>query len=144
MLFDSDQWKLGSFNQSGNPIIVRSRNGIPDESDRSKYSHLIVIKWPYSSAQAGMPDATTRERFIEFETALDSGLVAQGAGIEAVSLTGNGEKEWRYYTYDPQVFMDALQQDLGSHRPFPIELQLFQDPDWLGVTEFLNNDSPTS
>lgn len=144
MLFDSDQWSVASFTESGNPLIVRSRSGIPSEKDRSKYRHLIVIKWPYVSEQAGMPDVATNGRFLEFESALDSGLVAQGAGIEAASLTGNGAKEWRYYTYDPKVFMNALQEDLGSHSPFPIDLQLFQDPDWLGVTEFLKPNSGTN
>jgi hypothetical protein len=84
-----------------------------------------------------MPSSSERERMIDFEGALASGTEARGSGLLALSLTGAGQKEWRFYCQSPQVFMDSLQRDLQGKEQFPIDLQLFHDPEWSGVSEFL-------
>lgn len=71
------------------------------------------------------------------ESALESCIEQQDIGTQAISLTGNGAREWRYYTSDPQKFMHALNSGLREQGPFPIDLQLFQDPDWLALAEFV-------
>ena len=136
MIYKQDQWSVGHFIQNGNPMVVRARTSIPVKADRETYSHLIVIKWPYTQTQTGMPDPTDHKRIEEFENALEAGTEAKGVAIQALSLTGNGVREWRYYAYDPQKFMETLHEDLQGKEQFPIDLQLFQDPDWSGLTEF--------
>lgn len=141
MLYKQDQWNVGHFGQDGNPMIVRARTALPAETDRQRYANLIIIKWPYAQGHAGMPDTHEKVRMAEFEEALESGTEAKEIGVHALSLTGNGVREWRYYTADPQKFMEALHQDLQGKPPFPIDFQLFQDPDWTALAEFVCNQT---
>lgn len=139
MIYTQDQWNVGHFTQNGNPMIVRARTTLPTKADRERNANLIIIKWPYTQGQGGMPDAREKERMTEFEEALELGTEAKEIGIHALSLTGCGVREWRYYTDDPQKFMEALHQDLQEKHPFPIELQLFQDSEWAALVEFIGN-----
>jgi hypothetical protein len=139
MIYTQDQWNVGHFAQDGNPMIVRARTTLPTKADRERYANLIIIKWPYTQGQAGMPDASEKERMAEFEEALESGIEAKEIGVHALSLTGRGVREWRYYTDDPQKFMEALHQDLQEKIAFPIDLQLVRDPEWEALAEYVGS-----
>ena len=48
--------------------------------------------------------------------------------MQVACLTGNHQKEWRYYTHDVEAFLDAFNACLAGHPAYP--LQLRADPDW--------------
>lgn len=129
-------WRVGHFFQNGSPITIRARTEIPTQPDRELLTNLIVITWPYSGGSNGMPTSSVSERMAEFEETLDSVSAADQIFILALSLTGNSKREWRYYTADSRKFMDVLQKGLSGKELFPIDLQLFKDPDWMGLKEF--------
>lgn len=70
-----------------------------------------------------------------FETAIEASLEEKGVGVQAACITGNGTREWRYYTYDTDEFMAKLNAGLGGHPAYPLHIQLFSDPEWMGLSE---------
>lgn len=73
-----------------------------------------------------------------FEDALESGTERRQVAYQALSLTGNGQKEWRYYATDQDAFLASLNTDLRGHPAYPIEIQSFYDPDWSALREYLS------
>jgi hypothetical protein len=67
---------------------------------------------------------------------------AKTPSLQALALTGDGRKEWRYYTADVELFMSSLNRGLHGLPPFPIELRLFEDPDWAALSEYQNAAKP--
>ena len=39
--------------------------------------------------------------------------------MQVACLTGNHQKEWRYYTHDVEAFLDAFNACLAGHPPIP-------------------------
>lgn len=136
-IYRTDEWSVGEAQLDGQPLIVRSRSMLPSLPDRAIYKHLIVISWQYSANEFGMPLPGDNERTVQFEAAVEVALERRGVGVQAACITGQGMKEWRYYTYDPEEFMTNLNQALAGHSVYPIELRMFQDPDWNALSEVL-------
>ena len=51
-------------------------------------------------------------------------------GVQVACLTGNHQKEWRYYTHDVEAFLDAFNACLAGHPAYPLQLRTYKDPDW--------------
>jgi hypothetical protein len=137
MIYTQDKWSVGHFVQNDAPMIVRARETLPTKADRETHGHLVLIKWPYTAGVNGMPNADDAKRMQELERTLEANIEAHEVGIHALSLTGNGSREWRYYTHDPQKFMEALNRGLQGQEKFPIDLELLQDTEWLALAEFI-------
>jgi hypothetical protein len=133
-----DEWAIGQWEENGQPHIVRMKSKLPVAVDRELLPNLIVISWRYEGGPSGMPSSEEHERMQAFEDALESGTEKRTATSQALSLTGGGAKEWRYYTADVEEFMESLNRDLMGHDKYPIELQMFQDPEWNALAEYIN------
>ena len=71
----------------------------------------------------------TAEAQNAFETALDP--LASGKSSELVHVsTGMGLKEWIFYVRDQQDFMAALNRLLEGHPPYPLQIEVYDDPQW--------------
>jgi len=44
--------------------------------------------------------------------------------------TGLGLREWVYYTRDREQFMERLNELLQGHAAYPVEIEIYDDPDW--------------
>ena len=136
-IYREDLWSIGEGNADGFPIIVRARAALPAVPDREIYENLIIITWPYDSDESGMPAADTHEQMQRFEDSLEAAVETKGVGVQAASLTGNGSKEWRYYTYDADEFMSELNRALSGQPPFPVSIQMFLDSEWGALAQLL-------
>ncbi len=132
---NSDEWKVGTNTSGKFPIIIKARSNLPEMY--SNYPHLIIIKWKYHG-DSGMPNKTNQETMESFEDSFSNSLKVNNVGILAVATTGNYLKEWRYYTNDPQNFMSILNNSSEQNSPYPIDLQLFDDPKWESWKEVTN------
>lgn len=83
-----------------------------------------------------MPTPEESQEMNQFEDALESSIEIK-VGIQAASITGNGNKEWRYYTYDKDQFMSELNSGLANHKPYPVQITLYADPEWDALAELL-------
>lgn len=136
-IYKEDDWSIGEAQINGLLLIVRSRSKLPSIPDMQIYENLIIISWPYSANELGMPVPEENQSTIQFEDAIEKALEAVGVGVQAACITGNGTKEWRYYTYDTDEFMSKLNRGLAGHPVYPIELQFFKDPEWGALSELL-------
>src|ERR1044071_1400773 len=99
-MFPADDWVVPEATSGGDPLIIRMRSSLPGEADQSFFRHLLVIKWIYERNERGMPDSNEHKLMNAFEDALEAGTERRNVAVQAASLTGGGEKEWRYYTHD--------------------------------------------
>ncbi len=136
MSYEKSDWQVGSSSEKY-PTITRARSTLPDKNYRIKHQHLIIIKWPYAGSDAGMPDKATQKSMDFFENKLEVQLENKKTGVLTVITTGNSVKEWRYYTFDSQKFMADLNEISDPSAPYPIDLQLFSDPNWEALNEII-------
>ncbi len=137
--FGEDNWTLATIEGGdGPPYVARFRSTLPSQELRSAWAKLIIIKWPYEPADAaGMPARKVHAQMNAFEDAIEASIEKPGLDTQAVSITGRGEREWRYYAKDTAAFVDAMNPALRGHPRYPLELDAFVDPDWDGLAEFL-------
>jgi hypothetical protein len=137
-IFPDDSWSVGTVGDDDDDemVIVRARTSLPPAPSRATWSKLVVVTWPYEPA-SGMPQAEDAERMRRFEDAVEAGVEGPGAGIQVATLTGAGHKEWRYYAPASEAFLAALNRSLDGHPVYPLEIEVFTDPDWQGLTELL-------
>jgi hypothetical protein len=107
----------------------RAACGVRQRDLRSAHCHLVGLL-----GRRGMPASEVTEQMQTFETAIEASLEQKGVGVQAACLTGNGAREWRYYTYDTDEFMAKLNAGLAGHTVYPLRIQLFSDPEWTGLS----------
>jgi hypothetical protein len=136
-IFSDDAWWIGEGFSDGNPIVIRARESLPAQPDREIYRHLLIVSWKYSPKPSGMPETQVHSAMCAFEDAVEATVEKAGTGVQAASITGNGSKEWRYYTYDPGEFMSQLNDALTGQPAHPLDIQMFDDPDWDALGELI-------
>lgn len=134
-IFPGDQWAVGESRINGLSIVVRFRTGLPPAPDRQVSDNLIIISWPYTGIESGMPNDEDKKSTNNFEEAVENGFENSSVGVPVACLTGNHAKEWRYYTNDVDAFMQAFNECLAGHPAYPINLRVFKDPDWKGLSQ---------
>lgn len=139
-IFPTDDWVVAEATSGGNPLIIRMRSTLPSQADQSLFRHLVVIKWAYEPNELGMPDSDEHQLMNAFEDALEAGTERRQSAVQAASLTGGGEKEWRYYTPDVEAFIVSLNADLVGHDQYPLQIDSFVDAEWSGLCD-LQGDS---
>ena len=135
-IFATDDWQLAQGTSQGQPVVVRMRATFPSPADQALFSRLIVISWAYIGNESGMPQREVHQMMNAFEDALEAGTEKRNVAFQALSITGNGKKEWRYYAADTDNFMESLNADLVGHEAYPLEIQSFLDPEWSALREY--------
>ena len=128
-----EKWFVGTIKSDQNSWIVRALSFLPDFDTRTENSNLIVIKWNYGGD--AMPDSETLDKILHFEDAIFDAMESESWGFEAATLTGDGTKEWRIYAQEINSFMEGFNAALVGHQPYPLDLQMFSDPEWTGLSE---------
>jgi hypothetical protein len=121
-------WAVATGKINGMPLILRYITSVPQNS--TKYPHLIVITWRYKGTANGMPDKTTGEKMVLLEGLLDKKLEPPGSALMTAVVTGNGVKEWQWYSRDEKETMRFLNEALSGQSVFPIQISLDDDPAW--------------
>jgi len=134
-IFPTDDWTVAEAPAGSAPFIVRMRSTLPSAADQALFCHLIIIKWVYEPNDFGMPDVSVHRQMNRFEDALEAGVERRRTAYQAASLTGSGQKEWRYYAADAEAFMDSLNADLTGHERYPLHIEMFQDSEWTALRE---------
>ncbi len=118
-------------------MLVRYRTGEPDPVEKAKFTHLVIVTWPFDLGdQSGLPTSETLDAMGEFELRiLDASDQDAWWGSGVAIVTHDGTREWRFYTPDVATFVQEFSQALSGVGPYPIELQAFEDPDWTGFVE---------
>ena len=127
---DLDAWRIVRLHndETREGAVMRVRFSKPERRDIASLQTAIVAKWAYESVNS-MPTPEVRAEQAEFERALDP--LAPGESSELVHVsTGMGLKEWIFYAASSESFMRRFNELLTGHPAYPVEIELYDDPDW--------------
>lgn len=128
----SDEWFVGTADSNEGQLLIRALTKLPADDVRAANPNLIIITWPYDGS---VPDDETYEAIQQFEDVLFTAIEQGHWAVEAASLTGNGNKEWRLYTGDVEFFVAQFNEALLGQAVYPLDLQSFEDPEWAALSE---------
>lgn len=132
-----DLWTIATGQDGDKPLIFRIRNKAPSFARKSDFPHLIAVSWPYESLRDNeMPSQDVVEQMDQFEELVETALERARQAFLSVVVTGNGVREWQWYSRDPNETMELVNEALAGCDPFPIQLSLEEDPEWEGYSRF--------
>lgn len=138
---DEPKGIVGRAYEDGRPVIFKFVSELPSEAIRTRLPWLIIITWEYDGSEhEGMPESEEVDAMMRLEEAID-GLATETALHHAFSRTGNELKELAYYIEDREEFMAAFDDTLAAHPVYPIEIEFYNDPDWLELRRLLEDFS---
>jgi hypothetical protein len=137
---DEQKGTIGRYYANDLPVIVKFVNELPNEKLMNKLPFLTVVSWKYNgSKNNGMPSKKINERMIILEEALHNSMEKTDIFTHAYSRTGNNLKELVYYTTKQDDFLTMLNQTLEKHSVYPIDIEFFEDKDWIDFKRILND-----
>lgn len=152
-IYPEDSWVAGRAQVNGHELVIRARAQRPTAELRAACPHLLIVTWKFGETSTGMPTAEEDARVLELEASLDAGMYAgmhagmhagvhagidgTEAGVLAAVITGNGGKEWLYYTSDPDRFMEAFNLAVSGREPYPLAFEGLVDTEWKALAELV-------
>jgi hypothetical protein len=134
----ADRWGVATSEDNGKPLIYRYILKPPSGIRISDYPDMIAISWEFdASVRNGMPDAGTNTRMIELEEVLEKKLEGSKNAFLTLSVTGNGRKEWQWYSRNVGETMGLINEALSGRTPFPIQISRQSDPKWSAYFDVL-------
>ncbi len=121
--------------KAGTAIVYRYIKKFPSNFRRESQSQRIIITWKYQG-EKGMPPPDLQARMNELEDALQPAVEGNGLSTLALVSTGDGLKEWIYYSKSESQFFEQLNKALAKLKPFPIEIHVAADPKWKSYEDF--------
>jgi Family of unknown function (DUF695) len=79
--------------------------------------------------ETGMPEKDEYGRMQELEEAIQAKM-EKTVCILTTTRTGNGLREWDYYTKSQEDFAAALKQTLSGKPQYPIAIRYYEEPNW--------------
>jgi len=130
-----DQWSVATAQDGDKTVIFRIR-AIPANLNRANYPKLIAVAWPYEARAGGMPSHEDTLRMALLEDTLMPVLENAGNAILTMVATGNGVREWQWYSQSDTDTMDLVNFALKDQEVFPVEFIVQDDPHWEAFTRF--------
>jgi hypothetical protein len=126
-----------SSNLEGRRLVYRFVNVLRPDFDRRAQPTQIVLIWAYQS-ETGQPIGTDLQRIYEFEDLL---LTLDDGRLSTLALvsTGEGSRDWIFYTRSEDEFLDSLNVALAGQPVFPIDIHAAPDAAWETYQVFVDN-----
>ena len=135
---DDDIWMIKQGQKGGLQLFVRLRKSRPKNIKAGDFHHLRGISWEYNPRdESGLPNSSVLKEMRRFEELLDS-VESSGAAYLMAIVTGDGAREWLWYSRDAQEMMNHVNRALTSQKPFPIKFIREDDPTWSTYEHWLN------
>jgi hypothetical protein len=142
-LLGDDQWRVAQLEKHGKPLLVRYRNERPKNAERASFPFLLSATWAYQRNEFGLPSADEMKLMDKFEDALASKLETSQTAHLMVVLTGNGERDWLWYTVGEEEAMRLVNQALKGHKAYPVQFSVQKDRRWKAYAQFEKRDAST-
>ncbi len=126
----SDWWTAPTESENGNLIMVTGRRDVDTFRNNPKFNIRIEVTWKYDSGKAGMPDYETSSLMEEVQNSLEDVFQKDPVAILTGVYTGDGERNWVFYTLSTNIFGKKLNEALQSFELLPITIYAENDPDW--------------
>lgn len=123
-------WTYPAEAESGRKIIITGRDNVDKPRLSGKYIYRLTVSWDYQSLPDGMPadaDASVMEQATDLlleETRRDTAAILTGI------YTGDGRRDWVFYTRSLFIFQKILNRALESLPQLPLQIEAAEDCGW--------------
>jgi hypothetical protein len=134
-----DKWGVATAQDNGKPLIYRYILSPPSGVRISDYPDMVAMTWVFdASVRNGLPEPGTNSRMVELEELLEKTLESKKNAYLTISVTGNGRKEWQWYSRDVSETMKLINEVLSGRVAYPIEISRQSDPGWSAYFDIVN------
>ncbi len=126
----NEWWTSPTESETGALIMVTGRQGVEPVIATGKYNDRIEITWKYTPDKNGMPDFKTSSLMEQVTDELNNAFAKDSAAVMTGIYTGDGERNWVFYTLNPKKFQYMLNDALKDFELLPITLYAEKDPEW--------------
>ncbi len=131
----NEWWTSPTESATGKLIMVTGRRGIEQAKESGKYNIRVEITWKYQGDASGMPDTPTSTIMEAVQDALQKVFTKDPVAILTGIYTGDGERNWIFYTTSIHIFEKKINQALAPFDLLPITIYTENDPEWLEYEE---------
>jgi Family of unknown function (DUF695) len=131
------QWATATSKQegTGRAIVFRYAKEFRKGFQMGALPERIIVVWKYKS-EAGMPSVEERKSMDRMEDLIAPLVDTAGMSVLSLVSTGEGIREWIFYTKSEQYFFEELNSALATQPRFPIEIHAASDPTWETYKKF--------
>ena len=126
----NEWWTSPTESETGALIMVTGRQGVEPVIATGKYNDRIEITWKYTPDKNGMPDFKTSSLMEQVTEEVNNAFAKDSAAVMTGIYTGDGERNWVFYTLNPKKFQYMLNDALKDFELLPITLYAEKDPEW--------------
>ena len=130
MANNSEWWTAPTESENGNLIMVTGRRDIEKFKNNPKFNIRIEVTWKYNSDKSGMPDFETSSLMEEVQASIENTFKKDPIAILTGIYTGDGERNWIFYTLSTNIFGKKFNEALQSFELLPITIYAENDPEW--------------
>lgn len=127
---DAKFWTYPAEAESGKTIIITGRDGIDKFRESGKYPYRMTVCWDYKALPDGMPSDEDAALMEQATDALLNETRRDPAAILTGIYTGDGVRDWIFYTRSLHIFRNILNRALESLPPLPLKIDAAEDPVW--------------
>lgn len=130
MARENEYWSYPAEAENGRTIIVTGRDGIDRQRLSGKYTYRVNVWWEYDSLPDGMPEQADAELMEAATESLEAELRKDNAVILTGIYTGDGRRDWVFYTVSLFIFQKVFNRALEDLDTMPLMIEAQEDPDW--------------
>lgn len=111
-------------------IIVTVRTDVDRFRDNPRMKYRVTVGWPYGNTPDGMPSEADAELMDQATNLLADTFRRDPAAILTEISTGDGRREWVFYTASLGIFNKCLNRALEPLPVLPLEFSAEEDEGW--------------
>lgn len=121
-------WTAPSEADNGNIVIVTGRSDVDKFRSSGKYIYRVEVIWRYEGG--GMPSPEEAALMEQATDALHEAVRRDRVAVMTGIYTGDGERDWVFYTKSLPVFNTVLNRALADLPTLPLVIEAYHDPAW--------------
>lgn len=128
-------WTAPAESEDGKLIMVTGRKDIEKFRSNPRFSIRVEVSWPYAADSTGMPDLETSQMMEQITEAFESILRKDPVAVLTGIFTGDGKRDWVFYTLSTHIFNKKLNEALAPFPLLPLTIYAENDPSWEAYDE---------
>ena len=110
--------------------MVTGRRDVDAFKNNPRFNIRVEVTWKYIGDKNGMPDVATSTLMEQVQDALTSVFAKDPVAIMTGIYTGDGERNWVFYTLSTNIFGKKINEALQAFDLLPLTIYCENDPDW--------------
>ncbi|HEX5278027.1 MAG TPA: DUF695 domain-containing protein [Fluviicoccus sp.] len=112
--------------EDGTKKIYSVREQAPEGASPDEFSTVVVIEWIYEEQ---LPDQHLLKEMQAFEDLLEPLDDGEESFLVHI-ITGDGQREWCYYTRSYDRFIQRMNKLLAGRKHYPLDIEYQDHTDW--------------